>query len=581
MIKELWYEIRIPGDYGALSRDYGVSPVMARLLVNRLSTKEKKNPPDAKLVGEYLAPGLSRAYEYAGLPDIEKCIDILTAMIRDKKRIRVIGDYDIDGVCATYILTSGLHKAGADVSHMIPHRITDGYGLNERLIRKAHDAGVDCIITCDNGISARDQTKLAHKLGMTVIITDHHEVPYHMEGELKVEDMPEADAVVDIKRKDSGYGFTEICGAAVAFKVITALFDRLHIDRSETQEYIELAAFATIGDIMPLTDENRGLVREGLIRLKDTENKGLRALIRAQAIADTDIRPYHVGFVLGPCINATGRLATADNAYELLASDSYDEAERTASMLVAMNNDRKDMTEKGTAKAMDIALDPDMAGDRVLVIYLKDTHESVAGIIAGRVKERTGKPAFVLTDGESGIKGSGRSIDEYDMHEAMTEVSDLFDKYGGHKMAGGLSLKKDATPDMLRQRLNSICTLTDTDLAVKLHFDMQLPFARADMALVEDMRRLEPFGAGNPRPLFAAKDVTLRNIGIYGRNNNTLKCSAVDAYGTIRDAVYFGDAEAFAFFARSHDRIKILYCPDINEYRGSRSLQIKIEHYSA
>ena len=593
MPRELWFEKKIPGDYRALSEQYGVSPVMARLCVNRLmesapgpseADSARKDRADRSLpskadIEEFLSPDVSQIHTYEKLPDIDKCIDILAAMISEGKKIRVIGDYDIDGVCATYILASGLHKAKAEVSHAIPHRITDGYGLNDRLIREASDDVIDCIITCDNGISAASQINLAHELGMRVIVTDHHEVPYHILGDERIEDIPNADAVVDIKQNDSEYGFTEICGAVVAFKVIIALFDRLGIARSEADEYIEFAAFATIGDIMPLTDENRALVAEGLRRLEMTENIGMRALIKAQGIEGAKIRPFHVGFVLGPCINATGRLATADNAYELLSAESEDEAERLAEMLVAMNNDRKDMTEKGVKRAMELAESEDMREDKVLVIYLPDTHESVAGIIAGRVRERTGKPTFVLTDGEDCIKGSGRSIDEYDMHESMTEVSDLFAKFGGHKMAGGLSLRGDATPDIMRERLNQNCMLTDDDLAAKIYFDMQLPFSHADMELVGDMQCLEPFGVGNPRPLFAIKDVILRNINVLGKNRNVLKCEAKDANGTTVKAVYFGEADALAEYTRSHGTLKLLYYPEINEYKGYRNLQIRIEHY--
>ena len=567
--------------------------MMARLCVNRLmesapgpseADSARKDRADRSLpskadIEEFLSPDVSQIHTYEKLPDIDKCIDILAAMISEGKKIRVIGDYDIDGVCATYILASGLHKAKAEVSHAIPHRITDGYGLNDRLIREASDDVIDCIITCDNGISAASQINLAHELGMRVIVTDHHEVPYHILGDERIEDIPNADAVVDIKQNDSEYGFTEICGAVVAFKVIIALFDRLGIARSEADEYIEFAAFATIGDIMPLTDENRALVAEGLRRLEMTENIGMRALIKAQGIEGAKIRPFHVGFVLGPCINATGRLATADNAYELLSAESEDEAERLAEMLVAMNNDRKDMTEKGVKRAMELAESEDMREDKVLVIYLPDTHESVAGIIAGRVRERTGKPTFVLTDGEDCIKGSGRSIDEYDMHESMTEVSDLFAKFGGHKMAGGLSLRGDATPDIMRERLNQNCMLTDDDLAAKIYFDMQLPFSHADMELVGDMQCLEPFGVGNPRPLFAIKDVILRNINVLGKNRNVLKCEAKDANGTTVKAVYFGEADALAEYTRSHGTLKLLYYPEINEYKGYRNLQIRIEHY--
>lgn len=578
MTKELWYETKIPGDYRDLAVQYGVSPVMARLIVNRLSGHGTRNLPDLSAVRDYLSPDPSVIYSYEKLPDIEKAVDIISSMISQREKIRVIGDYDIDGVCSTYILTNGLQKAGADADHAIPHRMTDGYGLNERLIREAADAGVQCIVTCDNGIAAAEQIKLAHDLGMTVVVTDHHEVPYHMEDGVRIEDIPDADAVVDIKRSDSAYGFTEICGAVIAFKLLTALYDRLGKDRSQVEDYVEFAAFATIGDVMPLTGENRALVAAGLEKLGNTGNTGMKALIRAQGIQGTALKPYHVGFVLGPCINATGRLATADNAYELLSADTPEEAERLSGMLVAMNNERKDMTERGVDRALELALDPDMKDDRVLIIFLPDIHESVVGIIAGRVREKTGRPTFVLTEGEDCIKGSGRSIDEYEMHEAMTSVSELLDKFGGHKMAGGLSLKENVTPGMLRERLNSICTLTERDLAVKVRFDMQLPFSYADMDLVSEIEALEPFGMGNPRPLFAAKDVKLRNINIYGAGRKVLKCIAEDGYGTSVNAVYFGDADSLSEYAASNT-LKIIYYPEINEYKGNRTLQVCIQNY--
>ena len=578
MPEEKWYEIKHPGDYRALSGQYGVSPAMARLLVNRL-TEKGGSLPSSEEVSSYLSPDLSRVFSCEGIPDIDRAVDILVSMISKQKKIRVIGDYDIDGVCSTYILTDGLRKAGAVADHAIPHRITDGYGLNDRLIRDAADAGIDCIITCDNGISASAQTELAHELGMTVIVTDHHEVPYHMDGDQRIDDLPDADAVVDIKRHDSLYGFTEICGAVVALKVISALYERLGMDIKEAEAYLEFAAFATIGDVMPLTGENRALVSEGLKKLRYTDNPGMRSLMRAQGVEDTELKPYHVGFILGPCINATGRLASAENAYELLTASSPEETERLSGMLVSMNNDRKDMTDRGVSKAMDMAFGPEMASDRVLVIYLPDAHESVAGIIAGRIREKTGKPVFVLTDGENGIKGSGRSIEEYDMHEAMTSVSELFERFGGHKTAGGLSLKEGVTPGMLRSRLNEICTLTEEDLAIKIRFDMQLPFSYIDTGLISEISRLEPFGTGNPGPLFAAKDVAFRNINIFGRSRNVLKCIAEDDHGTSVNAVYFGEADLLSEYAASHGRLKILYYPEINEYRGNRTVQICIRNY--
>ena len=571
-MKELWYERKVPGDYGALADEYGVSPIVARLLANRGITGRDK-------VRAFLHGSADVIYNYENLPDIDRCVEILKTKTEEHLHIRVIGDYDVDGVCSTFILTKGLHKLGAEVDHAIPHRVTDGYGLNDRLIKEAADAGVDTVLTCDNGISAASAISLAHELGMTVIVTDHHEVPYHMLGDTRVEDIPDADAVVDIKRNDSEYGFTEICGAEVAFKVLTALYDKMGVQRSELDEFIEFAAFACIEDVMPLTDENRALVKLGLSRLTGTSNPGLKALIAGQGIEGKTIEPYHVEFVLGPCINATGRLDTADRAFDLISEEDPGRAAAGAESLIAMNNERKEMTERGVEAAMEQALSDEMLPDKVLVIYLPDTHESIAGIIAGRVRERTGRPVFILTPGENVIKGSGRSIDEYDMHKAMTEVSDLFLKFGGHKMAGGLSLREGISPGDLRRRINEICTLTEKDITPKVRFDMQLPFSYINMEMISDIEALSPFGVGNPKPLFAARDVLLRHVQVCGASRNTLRCDAVDQSGKALKAVYFGEADAFASYAAEHESLKILFSPEINEYKGNKSIQLKIRSY--
>ncbi|MCR5747674.1 MAG: single-stranded-DNA-specific exonuclease RecJ [Lachnospiraceae bacterium] len=591
MPKELWFETKVPGDYRALSKEYGVSPMMARLINNRLKTKagsEGRDPQktgnqglDRETVQDFLnADRTDQIFSYEKLPDIKKCTDILEKKIKEGARIRVIGDYDIDGVCSVFILTKGLKKLKAKVDCAIPHRILDGYGLNERLIREASNDGIDCIITCDNGISASKQIDLAHELGMTVIVTDHHEVPYHMVDDKKVEDIPKADAVVDIKRSDSQYGFTEICGAQVAFKVMLALYDRFgDSERKMILEFIEFGAFAAIGDIMPLINENRPWVKLGLKRLEHTENIGMRALMSAQGVSGAELEPYHIGFILGPCINATGRLATADNAYELLACEDIDEAERLAGMLVAMNDERKDMTEKGVKKAIQMADSSPYLSDRVLVIYLKDTHESVAGIIAGKVREHSGKPSFVLTDGESSIKGSGRSIEEYDMYSSMTEVSELFANFGGHKMAAGLSLAENITPEMFRERINDTCHLTEKDLYTKICFDMQLPFSYVTMELAKELLKLGPCGIGNSKPLFAVKDAEIQDAKIVGKNENMLKCNVKDASGSIVPAICFRRGCELSELARGSSRIKLLYSIGINEYKGNSGVQIIIEHF--
>ncbi|MBR1892805.1 MAG: single-stranded-DNA-specific exonuclease RecJ [Lachnospiraceae bacterium] len=575
-MREKWFVITKSGDYRQLGERYGVSPIVARIMRNRGIVEDS----DA---AAFLDTSIESMHDAKCMKDCERLVDFLIEKINTKKKIRVIGDYDIDGVCSTYILLKGLSHAGADVDHVIPHRVKDGYGLNENLIRNAYDEGVDTIITCDNGIAALSEIKLAEELGMTVLVTDHHQVPYHEENGEKVEDFVPAEAIVDPHRSDDEYPYSMLCGAGVAYKVIEVLYDALDMESPEKMDFFEIAAFATIGDVMPLTGENRIFVKNGLKKLQSTSNIGLQALIGLNGLDGKELSPYHVGFVLGPCMNATGRLDSAENALRLLNASDRDEAHDYAVMLKEMNDSRKALTEKSVKEAIEIAESDQYQSDRVLVILLEECHESIAGIVAGKVRERTGKPTFILTrgqlsDGSECAKGSGRSIEEYNMHDEMTRISDVFLKFGGHAMAAGLSLSLDKV-DEFRQRLNENCNLTEDDLALKVHIDMVMPLGYVNFALVDELKVLEPFGTANEKPLFAAKDVYIHDGKILGANRNVYKCIAEDSSGAMIDAIYFGDAEGFSEYVASHEKIAITYCPDVNVFRGNTTLQINIKNY--
>ncbi len=575
IIMEKWFVIRKGGDYEALGKKYGISPVAARIMKNRGITTEEE-------ARSFLASGEPVLFEGELMKDCPEAVRILSDKIKEKKKIRVIGDYDIDGVTSTFILVKGLRKTGADVDYRIPHRVKDGYGLNENLIREAADDGIDTILTCDNGISAADQISLANELGMTVVVTDHHEIPFHYDEDKKIEDLPPAAAVVDPHRGDCPYPYKMLCGAAVAWKVLQTLYKKMDISDDEADEFLEFAAFATIGDVMPLTGENRVLVREGLKRLKTTKNRGMRALIDLSGLSGKDLEPYHVGFVLGPCLNAAGRLDTAEDALTLLLSDDDDVAHDKAVILKEMNDSRKALTEKGVREAADQASAPERENDRILVIYLPDCHESIAGIIAGKVRERFSKPAFVLTpghlsDGTPCLKGSGRSVEAYNMYEEMIRIRDVFLQFGGHAMAAGLSIAQDRLEEF-RQRLNENSTLTDDDLMPKVHIDMVLPFSYASLDLVDDLKVLEPYGTGNEKPLFAARNVHMENMRVFGKNRNVLKGTAVDESGVRQDVVYFGNADMMEQYIQQKEKVAVTYNPDRNEFRGNESLQLVLKN---
>lgn len=583
-----WMVMAKKADFDRIGKQYGISPIVARIIRNR-DVKEDED------IEKYLNGTLTALYSPWLLKDMKRAVDILIDKIDAKKKIRIIGDYDIDGVCATFILKKSIDEIGGVSDTYIPDRIEDGYGLNDSMIRKAKEDGVDTILTCDNGIAAANQVQLAKELGMTVIITDHHEVPYEELADGRRHYLlPGADAVVDPKQEDCMYPFSSICGAVVAYKLICALFEAKCSSRPPTEEeLLAAAAFATVGDVMELLDENRILVREGLSLLEHTKNQGFRSLIQMTGLSDTKLTPYHVGFVLGPCINATGRLDMAGRALDLLLTKDKAEAVRLAGELRDLNESRKEMTRQGVEKAVLMVEKEEMARDKVLVVYLVDCHESLAGIIAGRLRERYGKPVFVLTNSKGGVKGSGRSIEAYHMYENMTKIKDVFEKFGGHKMAAGLSLKPDRVEEF-RTRINGICTLSAEDMEEVIHIDVPMPVRYADFDLIGQLTRLAPYGNGNPRPLFAQKNIRLCSARIVGKTGNVAKFMLRDEEGYQVEGVCFSKVEELfdrltkdftpkrvqKMLAGDGDIVvSIAYYPEVNEYHGKRSLQMVITHF--
>ena len=584
---EQWYLYKKKADFNQIGEKFNIDPVIARLIRNRDVIGEEA-------IERYLNGTISDLYDGMLMKDADKAIDILKEKIAEEKKIRVIGDYDIDGVNATYILLEGLERLGAYVDSDIPDRIGDGYGLNRHLIDRAYDAGIDTIITCDNGIAAANEIAYGKELGMTIIVTDHHEIPFdEIDGE-KIYRLPPADAVIDPKQKDCVYPFKGLCGAAVAYKLMEALWESMGKDSTDLDDLIENVAIATVGDVMDLEDENRIFVKEGLQMLKRTKNPGLKALIECTGIDKESLNSYHIGFVLGPCINASGRLDTAKRALKLLRVRTQKEADILAGDLKALNDSRKDMTEEAVKLAKEQVETTDLSDDRVLVIYLPDCHESLAGIVAGRIRECYYKPVFVLTDAEDGAKGSGRSIDGYHMYEELNKCKDILTKFGGHRLAAGLSLEKENIAEF-RRRLNENCTLTEEEMKEKVTIDMEMPFLCVTEELVKELELLEPFGKGNTKPIFAARGVTLLGARILGKNRNVLKIKAQDANGSVIEAMLFQNMEGFLknmeeTYGRmevdallqgrgGHIKIAVTYYPDINEYMGKRTAQIVITHY--
>ena len=584
---ERWVLLRKGADFEAIGKKYQISPRLACLIRNRDVIGEEA-------VDRYLNGTISDLYDGMLMKDMDKAIDILKEKILEDKKIRVIGDYDIDGVNATYILLEGLERLGADVDSDIPDRISDGYGLNRHLVERAYEAGVDTLITCDNGIAAADEIAYGKEMGMTVIVTDHHEVPFDEQDGEKRYRIPPADAVMDPKQPDCLYPFKGLCGAAVAYKLMEALWESMGKDSAYLDDLIENVAIATIGDVMDLEDENRIFVKEGLQMLRRTKNPGLKALIECTGIDKNSLNSYHIGFVLGPCINASGRLDTAKRALELLRAGTQKEADILAGDLKALNDSRKDMTEEAVKQAEEQVETTTISKDKVLVVYLPDCHESLAGIVAGRIRENYYKPVFVLTDAEEGVKGSGRSIDGYHMYEELNKCKELLTKFGGHRLAAGLSLPKENV-GKFREMLNKNCTLTEEEMKEKVTIDMEMPFGCVTEGLVKELELLEPFGKGNTKPVFAARDVTLLGARILGKNRNVLKLQVQDVNGCRIEAMLFHHADDFLgkleeqygktevealLKGRGRQiRISMTYYPDINEYMGKKTPQIVVTHY--
>ena len=568
---EKWVVAAKKADFNQIGQQFHIDPVIARLIRNRDVIGDEK-------IREYLLGTVEEIPSPWLMKDMEKAVEILEKKIQQQARIRIIGDYDIDGVTSTYILLKGLTRIGADVDTYIPDRVADGYGIHEHLIDRAEADGIDTIVTCDNGIAAAAEIRTAKEKGMTVIVTDHHEIPYREEnGERKVI-LPPADAILNPKQYDCSYPNKNLCGAVVAFKYITALYERFDVPQKELEDYYELAAIATVGDVMNLQGENRILVKEGLRRLKNTKNKGLQELIRANALEDARITAYHIGFVLGPCINASGRLDTAARSLALLNSQTKEEAAKLAGDLTALNQSRKALTEKGKEEAIQLIETTELKNDRVLVVYLPDCHESLAGIIAGRIREKYHKPAFVLTKGEKSAKGSGRSIESYSMYEELVKCADLMVQFGGHPMAAGLSIEEENI-EKFRRQLNENCTLTEEDLRPKVVIDVPMPVSYITKELVEQISLLEPFGKGNTKPIFAQKGLRVLDSSIIGKNKNVVKLKLLDPQGVTMEGIYFGEAEDFVNFIRENDSISVTYYPEINRFRGRESLQIIIQNY--
>lgn len=568
---EKWMVYNKKADFQKIGSEFGIDPVIARLIRNR-------DIQDMKEIRSYLYGTLAEIPSPWKMKDMERAVQILQKKITQKKKIRIIGDYDIDGVTATCILLKGLKRLNANVDTYIPDRVKDGYGMHEQLIDKALEDGIDTILTCDNGIAAAAEIEYAKKEGLTVIVTDHHDIPFRDTENGRIWIIPKADAVVNPKQNDCLYPNKNICGAVVAWKLIWALYERLGIDSDEIWDFLELAAIATVGDVMDLQGENRIIVKEGLKKLSSTSFEGLKALICVNNLEGAEITAYHVGFVIGPCINASGRLDTAARSLELLLADNIEDAMKLADDLYDLNQSRKAMTEQGKEQAIQSIEENNLGADRVLVVYLPDCHESLAGIIAGRIREAYNKPVFVLTKGADGVKGSGRSIEAYSMYEELVKCSDLLMQFGGHPMAAGLSME-EKNVELFRRRLNDNCTLTEQDLIPKIMIDVPMPISYLSKKLTEQLKVLEPFGKGNSKPLFAQKNLRAVGIRVFGRNRNVAKMFLIDENGIKMDAVYFGEAQEFVDFVQAHDTISVTYYPEINVFQGRENLQVVIKNY--
>lgn len=568
---EKWVISAKRADFKEIAASFGIDQVTARLIRNRDIVGEEH-------IRKYLYGDRTCLYDPFLMKDMDKVTEILKEKIQERKKIRVIGDYDIDGVMSTYILLTGLKGVGASVDHVIPDRMKDGYGLNENLIQQAREENIDTIITCDNGIAASSQIQRGKEMGMTILVTDHHDIPFQVIKGEKKEILPPADAVVNPKQQGCTYPFSGLCGAGVALKVMEALYRKMQPERDIADELLEFAAIATVGDVMDLKDENRILVKEGLKRLHKTSNLGLQELCRVNNLEPENITPYHIGFVLGPCLNATGRLDTAKRALKLLCSGQREEASHLAGDLKSLNESRKELTAEGVEEAIALVEHTELKNDSVLVVYLPECHESLAGIIAGRVREKYHKPTFVLTRGKEGVKGSGRSTESYSMFEKMSECGEYLTKYGGHPMAAGLSLEeKNIEP--FRKKLNELSGLKPEDFVEKVTIDVPMPVNYIRKDLIQEMKLLEPFGKGNEKPLFAQKGLRIMDVRVFGKNRNVVKIKLADEMGYPMDGIYFGDGDLFLEEIRDKKTIAIVYYPEVNVYQGRENLQVVIRYY--
>lgn len=584
---ENWVLLRKGADFQHINEKFHISPRVASLIRNRDVIGD-----DA--IEKYLNGTIADLYDGMLMKDMDKAVAVLGEKIKENAKIRIIGDYDIDGIQSTYILLEGFRMLGADVDSDIPDRMKDGYGLNRNLIDRALEADVDTIVTCDNGIAAAEEIAYAKSMGMTIVVTDHHEVPYTEIGAGRRYILPEADAVVDPKQEDCTYPFKGLCGAAVAYKLVEALMEAMGKDAEDADYLMENVAIATIGDVMDLVDENRIFVKQGLDMLKRTENLGLKALMGCTGVNVDKLSPYHIGFVIGPCMNASGRLDTAKRALELLEAKKVAEADLLAGDLKALNDSRKDMTAQAVEEAFIQVENSELKDADVLVVYLPECHESLAGIVAGRIREKYYRPVFVLTKGAEGLKGSGRSIETWHMYEGLNRVKHLLSKFGGHKMAAGLSMPEENL-EQFRKEINEKSGITPEDLNEKIAIDMQLPFECVNEKFIGELAVLEPFGKGNARPVFAERQVQVESARILGKNKNVLKLQVKDLHGTRMDAMYFGDVNTFVEYVREkfgdiacecllrgHGHgivMAFTYYPDINEYQGVRTPQIVIQNY--
>lgn len=584
MSNEKWLLRNRKVDLKAMSEKYKISQLLCKLMVNR-------DIIDENIINSYINPVYKYLHSPKTMKDVVIAVDIIKRKIQENKKIRIIGDYDVDGIISVFILYTALKKCGANVDYEIPDRIKDGYGINENIVKVAYDEGVDTIITCDNGISAIDQIQYAKDLGLTVIVTDHHDVPFIEEDGVRTFLSSQADAIINPKQIECEYKFKSICGAGVAFKLMEALYEEIGMDKEECYKLIEFVAIATVCDVVDLIDENRIFVKNGLEMLNNSKNIGINALKKACGLEDKEITAYHLGFVIGPCLNASGRLDSAKKGLELLLMEDDEEAEKLAQEIVDLNDARKNMTKEGVDRAINIIDSTDINNDKILVVYIPDIHESLAGIVAGRVKEQYNKPTIILTKSEEGVKGSARSIEEYNMFEGLLACKELLDKFGGHPMAAGLSLQEDKV-DELRIALNNKCELTDEDLTRKIMIDSSLPLEYLNLHLIEELNVLEPFGKGNAKPVFGVRDAKITKAMLLGKDKNVLKLKLLTNNNITIDAMIFNDLENFEskiiekygneeldnLYNKSNNNIPMdfTFYPSINEWNGNKSIQIVV-----